>query len=433
MSADRTFHQGLQHAAAGRTTEAAACWAETLAADPAHVQARFNRLLALTRLERLDEAEAEARAGEAHHPGNPQFPAQRGRILARLGRLDEAAACLRRALTMTDDRSLWWILGLVERDRGDWAAAEAALLHVEDEVEARFELAQLALRDGRWGQGWAWWESRLLRPQAGEGRWTIPEWSGGDPAGLDLLVYGEQGAGDTLQMLRYVPDLAARGATVRLAVHDSLLRLLAGFPGIAQLLPLSRPVCPATRRVSIMSLPHRLPADDPRPDSVPYLRVRPTTLPGPGLKVGVVWAGAAAFADAGRRHVGRRLLAPLLAVPGIRLYSLQLDEKPDDPAIVDLAPRIHDWADTAGLLAGLDLLVSVDTGTAHLAGALGLPLWLLLHRDCDWRWGHGPATQWYPQARLYRQRDPGDWQDVIGRVAADLSLRAASAGSGWGP
>ncbi len=427
VGSDETFREGLVHAAAGRLDQAAACWAETLATEPSHAQARFNRLLALTRLERLDEAADEALAGEHHHPDNPDFPGRRGQILARLGRLDEAVTSLHRSLTLADQPALWWVLGLIERDRCRWEAASEALGHVDSETEARFELAQLALRQGRWRQGWALWESRLRRPQAHEDRWTIPEWTGGDLPDLDLLVYGEQGVGDTLQMLRYVPELTARGATVRLAVHDSLLRLLTGFPGVAQVLPLSHPDCPATHRVSIMSLPHRLPADDPWPERVPYLHTRPALLAEAGLKVGVVWAGSAAFANAAQRHIGRSMLEPLRQIPGARLYSLQLDQSPDDPAIIDLAPRIADWADTAALVAGLDLLISVDTGTAHLAGALGRPLWLLLHQGCDWRWGLGDTTPWYPQARLYRQHAAGDWNGVMGRVAADLRALAGVA------
>lgn len=420
MTAEEFFVEGLRLATQGRLTEAAERWAAALAVEPGHAQARFNRVLALSRLNRLDEAAAEATEGARLHPAEPSFPAHHGQILARLGRLDQAAAALRRALSLGEDPALWWALGLVERDRCAWDQARQALSHVQDQVEARFELAQLLLRDGVWSRGWELWESRLARPQAHENRWQIPEWTGGDLAGVDLLVYGEQGAGDTIQMLRFVPELAARGATVRLAVHDALVGLLAGLPGVTQVLPLSAPACPASRRVSIMSLPHRLPAADCRPGSVPYLAARPALLPGTGLKVGVVWAGSASFANAGQRHVGRQLLEPLTAIPGLSLYSLQIDQAPGDPSITDLAPCIKNWTDTAGLIAALDLVVSVDTGTAHLAGAMGKPVWLLLHKGADWRWGHGTRTDWYPSARLYRQATSGDWRPVLRAISEDL-------------
>ncbi|CAA7622855.1 hypothetical protein MTBLM5_50132 [Magnetospirillum sp. LM-5] len=420
MNAEDFFIEGLRLAAGGKLAEAAERWAATLAAAPAHAQARFNRVLALGRLGRLEEAAAEAAEGCRHHPTEPSFPAQLGQILARLGRLDRAADALRQALGLGDDPALWWALGLVERDRCAWSQARQALSHVEDRVEARFELAQLLLRDGEWQKGWELWESRLARPQAAEDRWHIPEWTGGGLNGLDLLVYGEQGVGDTIQMLRFVPELAQRGAIVRLAVHDGLMGLLAGLPGVTQLLPLSAPACPATHRVSIMSLPHRLPAADCRPGSVPYLAARPAVLTGGGLKVGLVWAGSASFANAAQRHVGRQLLEPLAAIPGTSLYSLQLDQAPNDPAITDLAPGIKDWTDTAGLIAALDVVISVDTGTAHLAGAMGKPVWLLLHKGADWRWGHGTRTDWYPSARLYRQDTNGDWGPVLARVGLDL-------------
>jgi tetratricopeptide (TPR) repeat protein len=420
MNAEDFFIAGLRLATQGRLAEAAEQWAATLAAEPGHAQARFNRVLALGRLNRLDEAAAEAAEGARLHPAEPCFLAQFGQNLARLGRLDEAAAALRQALDRGDDPALWWALGLVERDRCAWDSARQALTHVEDQVEARFELAQLLLRDGEWRRGWELWESRLARPQAHEERWSIPEWTGGALDGIDLLVYGEQGAGDTIQMLRFVPELAARGATVRLAVHDALVGLLAGLPGVAQVLPLSAPTCPATRRVSIMSLPHRLSAADCRPGLVPYLTARPAALAGSGLKVGLVWAGSASFANAAQRHVGRPLLEALTAIPGLCLYSLQLDQAPNDPAVTDLAPCIKDWADTAGLIAALDLVVSVDTGTAHLAGAMGRPVWLLLHKGADWRWGHGSRTDWYPSARLYRQATSGEWGPVLQEVTEDL-------------
>ena len=422
------FRQGLVLASQNRLAEAAQAWRESLVRQPDHAQARGNLILALTRLGRTDEAVAAAQVGLTTNPDDPDFPGRLGQLLAGLGRLDEAAAVLRRSIALGGGKREWWVLGLVERDRCQWQAAREALSHVADDVEARFELAQLLLRHGEWATGWEMWEARLNRPQAHEDRWTIPEWTGGSLTGVDLLVYGEQGAGDTIQMLRFVPELARRGATVRLAVHDALLPLVVEFPGVTQALPLSDPRCPATHRVSIMSLPHRLPADDPWPGSVPYLAAPSRPLGGDGLKVGVVWAGSASFANAGLRHVGRRLLDAMKGVPGISLYSLQLDEPPQDPAVVDLAPLIADWGDTARILMGLDLLVTVDTGTAHLAGAMGRPVWILLHKGADWRWGTGRTTPWYPQACLFRQQTAGDWGPVLAQLASELANWAASQG-----
>jgi hypothetical protein len=249
-------------------------------------------------------------------------------------------------------------------------------------------------------------------------------------AGRRILLFWEQGLGDTLQFLRYVKLVAAKGGEVVLWVQPPVAPLLADWLGVTVVAGTEADLPQFDVQCSLLSLP-RLFATRPDciPGAVPYLKP-PTVWPRRtgALQVGLAWSGRAAHRNDANRSVALAALAPVLAVPGCDFHVLQTEIRAADadsaaqwPQLIDRHAELHDFADTAALVAGLDLVISVDTAVAHLAGALGVPLWLLLPAVPDWRWLLGrDDSPWYPTARLFRQRRAGAWEPVVARVAAAL-------------
>ncbi len=257
-------------------------------------------------------------------------------------------------------------------------------------------------------------------------RWV---WDGGDFAGRHVLVRCYHGLGDTIQFARFLPALRKRAASVTLEVQSELLRLFETMPGIDRLLRFrpEAPGAPAERDVEIMELAHalRLGPDAAKP---PYLAARPALCRGDTFNVGLCWQ-AGDWDPA--RSIPRLALQAACNVPGVRLWSLHPRSLHDATEAASLSQAIPPGADvkaTASVIAGLDLVVTVDTMIAHLAGALGKRTWLLLRRECDWRWmERRPDLPWYPSMRLYRQDVDGNWQAPLERVASDLRLRRSEA------
>jgi len=293
---------------------------------------------------------------------------------------------------------------------------------------ARFNRAYSNLLKGDLAAAWPDYESRFAMQGAAAPRHTVrPRWTGDDPAGRTLLLHAEQGFGDTLFCARYAPLLAARGARVLLEVPASLVRLLTPLPGVAGVFPLDTPdLPPFDAQIPMMSLPGAFATTlETIPAGIPYLRApaRPAPLP-PGRNIGLAWTGN----PDNPRHAARtpppEALVPLLDVPGCRFWSVL-----PEPIPAALQPHLHgpptpltDFTDTAALLAELDLVIAVDTATAHLAGAMGVPVWLLLPFAPDFRWMlDRNDTPWYPGMRLFRQPASGDWDSLITAVVAALN------------
>ena len=253
-----------------------------------------------------------------------------------------------------------------------------------------------------------------------------------------LPVHAEQGLGDTLQFCRYVTLTAQLGLDVILQVQEPLVRLLGSLPGPTMVLPLGAALPAFDPHCPMMSLPLALGTTlETIPAAIPYLRPdqakaaswRSHLCETPGFCVGVVWAGnprthnIAATATDRRRSIAPTLLEPLSAVPGVRLISLQKDGPPPPASLslTEVMAEMADFADTAALVDALDLVISVDTSVAHLAGALGKPVWLMDRFDPCWRWMlNRRDSPWYPTMRLYRQPAPNDWQLVVAEIARDL-------------
>lgn len=283
------------------------------------------------------------------------------------------------------------------------------------------------MRRGDFAAAWAI-SDRALRERAGAPTWELPRhqqsiWDGSSLAGRRVLVRCYHGLGDTIQFARFLPLLRAQAAEVTLWAQPALLPLLRGAPGVDRLLPLydGAPDVAYDVDVEIMELAHVFRAT-PRtiPARVPYLRAPRAPLErGDGVHVGVVWCMGEWDP---RRALPCELLAPLARVPGVTLHALQRGPALADwPAAFGPVSGHDDVLAAAGVMRALDLVLTIDSMPAHLAGALGVPVWTLLHADCDWRWmASGRRSPWYPTMRLFRQPTPGAWEPVIDAVGVAL-------------
>lgn len=273
-------------------------------------------------------------------------------------------------------------------------------------------------------------------------------WRGEDITGRTILLYAEQGLGDTLQFVRYVPMVAARGCHVLLEVQPALVRLLHTIPGVTQIVARGDTLPPFDVHCPLLSLPRAFSTRlETIPAAIPYLHADPAATAGwlakllnkGGLRVGLVWSGSPHNDDAGAHKLDRRRsiplaeFAPLSDLPGVVLVSLQQHDpehtgtRPLVLPLIDPMADVVDFADTAALTVNLDLVIAVDTSVAHLAGGLGKPVWMLSRYDGCWRWLHGrDDSPWYPNMRIYRQTRPRDWSAVIARIHHDLGALAHS-------
>lgn len=324
-------------------------------------------------------------------------------------------------------------LGGCYYDQGNFELAEAefrrAIKIDTTNILAHLNLGQLLLLTGRSEEGWKEFEWRWFDPDFMGRGFSQPRWKGQKASTAHLLVHAEQGLGDAIQFLRYLPKVRSLVARLTLEVPPSLVGLCKNFPGVDQVVARGGALPEFDLECPLMSLAMLFPGDVP---PAPYL-ARPKNafvLPGPNnyLKVGLVWAGNPAHANDRNRSIPLAIVAPLTDLKRATIYSFQLGkaaEMVDDlgPKAVDLAPRLIDWQDTAAALLELDLLITVDTAIAHLAGALNVPTWLMLPFVPDWRWGlSGVTTHWYPSLRIYRQDKPMNWVGVMLQLVQDLMV-----------
>jgi tetratricopeptide (TPR) repeat protein len=394
-----------------------------LAIAHAHVGALVNRGNTLLRLNRPVEAMASYDKALASLPGHPQILTNRGHALRRLDRPVEALADFRAALA---------------------AAPEFA--------EAHFESAMTQLSLGDFDAGWKeyeWrWKTGAFARHAAQPK--VPLWLGDAPiSGKTILLHAEQGFGDTIQFVRYAPLLAGRGAKVICEVQPELQALV------------SQPENAALRDIRFMAAGAPRPAFDLHcpmlslplafgtqpgtvPAAVPYLAASPERqaywrdrLPPGRLRAGFVWSGQSSHKNDSNRSIALPRLSALFENPEVRCFSLQRELRDADakalrdlPNLVHLGGEFGDFADTAAVISLLDVVVSVDTAVAHLAGALGKPVMILLPHAADFRWMRGrDDTPWYPSAKLFRQPAFGDWDSVMARVADEL--RHLSSHGAW--
>jgi Flp pilus assembly protein TadD len=431
---------------AGLTAEAVAASRRALALNPDYPEALSNLGVALYDGKNYEEAAACQRRAMALAPDFALAHSNYGNALHALKRFDEAIAAYRRALELAPlSADIWSNLGIslhhAGRDKEAVVALRRAVALAPNHANARSGLGIMLLMHGDFAAGWDEYEWRLQSTEVKGPRFPQRPWEGESLLGRHIYVKAEQGFGDAIQFARYLPRLEARAGAVSVRVHESLLTLMReSFPGIAIYGDHGEPR-PADCECALLSLARifRTRAET-IPAAVPYLRPpeaiaarwrqRLATLP--GLKTGVVWAGRPGHTNDFRRSLDLAALAPLAAVPGVAFASLQVGPAAaalaaDPPlAIADFAPELGDFAETAGAVAALDLVIAVDTAVAHLAGALGKPVWVLLPWVADWRWLIGREdSPWYPTMRLFRQKQDESWPAVVARVAAELTAVAA--------
>lgn len=326
----------------------------------------------------------------------------------------------------------------------DQGNVEAALIYVNQALTiapqhaiGRYNRALMLLIQGEFGEGFPEYEWRLKTTEFPPCPFTQPKWDGSNLNGKTLLLHAEQGLGDTIQFIRYAAIATQKGGRVILTCHTPLMRLLSTIPGIEQITPMGKPLPHFHVYVPLLSLPGILGTTiNTVPATVPYLTIPetnfqlpPAQVAVPRLNVGIVWSGGNLYKHNQARSVSLQTFEPLLNLPDVAFYSLQKGIPQLEIAdlgwqnrLIDLDAQLHDMADTAAAIAQLDLVITVDTSVAHLAGALGKPVWVLLAHVPDWRWMHDRTdSPWYPTLRLFRQRQAGDWQDVIQTVMAALT------------
>ncbi len=424
-----------------------ACFQKALAIDPGFVAAYVNLGNVFQAQDRLNEAIECFERAIALQPNLAEAHSNLGNALATLDRQADALACYRKAIDVDPDYwgSYYNMASSLKRwGRLNEAAAcyrKAIALKPDDPV-AHSDLGMTLLTLGDMAAGWQEYEWRWKTPLMIKAArvFACPQWRGEAAQGRALLIHAEQGFGDTLQFCRYAPLAAARGLRVILEVPGPLARLLRSLPGVDQVIEqgqtlpdfdlhcpmLSMPLAFGTTVATIPHAPSYLQAD---PAQVATWQARLAAMGQQGPRVGLVWAGNPRSHSPELSAVDRRRsltpaqLAPLLAVPGLHFVNLQKDDSatPPDFLLTDFMPEMRDFADTAALIAALDLVISVDTAVAHLAAALGKPVWMLDRFDHCWRWLPGRRdSPWYPTLLVTRQHRPGDWDPVLAEVAANL-------------
>jgi tetratricopeptide (TPR) repeat protein len=454
--------------AQGQVEDAVAAYRKVLAFRADDVDALINLGSALGRGGHYDEAELVLRRAMSLAPARPEAALNLGGILRTNGRLGEARE-LQEAILRRDDRywAAWSNLAAILHDLAQPDAAEAAwqrsLALNPNQPDASYGRALSLLLAGNFVEGWDQLEHRWQATQhRGRARHMhLPLWGGEDLTGRTILLHAEEGLGDTIQFVRYAPLVARRGAQVVLETYAPLAALFSGIEGVAHCVVRGEPTqaCDAFTRThaahSDSSIDpgdtafghHALRADMqcplqslPRafrtrletiPAEIPYLRPTSESLTQwtsrlsqtTARRVGLVWAGNPNHGKDRQRSIALDQLAALWRVPGIAWFSLQAGPRAADlstmpPGVVtDLSQDLVDFNETAAALCNLDLLITVDTSVAHLAGALGRPVWLLLPFAPDWRWLLGRSdSPWYPTMRLFRQHVPGDWATPVSEL-----------------
>ena len=427
-----------------RAGEALAMFERAMTVEPRFLIGRASLGNALAQLGRYEEAVTQYDAVLAAHPAHAETHLNRANALASLGRVTDALAAYARALEVRPNylrAQLGRGVALQALNRHQDALAEfAAVLKADkDNADARHNEAMSLLTLGDYRRGFERYEARWLRSGMGKRRsFGKPLWLGEYLlARKTVLIHAEQGLGDTIQFVRYVPLLARSGAKIVLEAQPALTGLLSRVEGVSAVaargdaLPAFDVHCPAG------SLPHALHTElSSIPAEVPYLAASPARvatwrerierLPGP--RIAMLWSGSAAHPNDRNRSIALTRLAPLFAGQG-SFISLQRDLRPGEaetlarfPNVTDVAGEIDDFDDTAAVVSLCDLVIAVDTSVAHLAGAMGKPVWVLLPFQPDWRWLlDREDSSWYPTARLFRQPAPGDWEGVVSRVQAELA------------
>ncbi|MGN1289593.1 MAG: tetratricopeptide repeat protein [Bradyrhizobium sp.] len=425
---------------------------EAVRLNPADGEAHGNLGVLLLKGRQYPQALAAYTAALTLRPDNAAAQLGLARALAMLELSDFADDVFRDLIASAPDYidaivDFGWLLSDTNRHDAGITLLRDALERYPMRAELRAVLAVCLFGVGSWSAAWAEYEGRLSDPRVSKHLVSTdrPRWQGEDFAGRTILLQSEQGFGDTLQFVRYASMVKARGGHVVLRTPQVLLSLMQTVAGIDDVvsdvtmapafdvhLPLLS--LPLIFDTQVDTVPAATPYVTPDPDLVTQWRERLGGKPGHGMSIGLVWQGNPGHLNDQRRSIRLDLLRPLLDCPGARFVSLQIGRGREqladfDDRILDAGAHIDaaSFADAAAIIGNLDLVISIDSAIAHLAGAMGKPVWILLANGSDWRWLRDRGdTPWYPQARLFRQTRPGDWVEVIRRLNAELRSLAGA-------
>jgi Flp pilus assembly protein TadD len=450
---------GLALATQGRLDEAVTCYRQSLSLRPDNALVYNNLGNVLRDLERWDEALACYQQALNLKPDYAEAHNNEGIAYARQGKFDEAAVRFRQALWFRPDYAKAHSnLGNALRNLGqldDALACYRQAVHLDPHyADAYRNRALVRLLQGDFEQGWQDYEWRWQCPDLPRPSFPRPRWDGGPLNGRTILLHAEQGLGDTLQFVRYAPLVKRLGGRVVVQCQPSLLSLLASCPGIDHLSAQGSALPDFDVHTPLLSLPGTFGTTLATiPAQVPYLRADTRLVErwrrelvslssagreakGAGIfRIGIAWQGSPRHPGDRQRSIPLRNFAALLHVPGIQWFSLQVGPGCEQLAgtgdrfpVIDLGRRFDpdSFQDAAAVVTALDLVISVDSAMAHLAGALGIPVWVLLPYAPDWRWLlERQDSPWYPTMRLFRQKEEGQWGPVFERVTADVAGQVA--------
>jgi len=418
------------------------------------VEQAFDQALRQHQAGRLHEAEKLYRLVLAKRPDHVDAMQNLGIIAQQVGRNDVAVDLIRRAIVLRPNYAeAYSNLGNALKDNGQFdeaiAACRQAIALKPDLPGAHHNLALSLLARGDFQPGWEEYEWRWKCEDfpSPPRNFPQPQWDGRPLEDRTLLLHAEQGFGDAIQFIRYVPLVAGRGGKIIIECYAELQRLFRTIAGRCQIVVRDQPLPAFDLHCPLLSLPRAFGTNLANiPHVVPYLSPDPALVdawsrtlgPGDGqLRVGLAWAGTPGFKADRTRSLNLQQLAPFATVAeakptarGVKFYSLQkhpAGEQAKNPPLglelVDLGPKLNDFADTAAVMSLLDLIITTDTSVPHLAGALARPVWVMLERVPAWRWLlDRDDSPWYPSMRLFRQPRIGDWDSVITRVVESLSL-----------
>ena len=438
------FTAGTERQRRGDADGALKLYLQAIELHPSFADAYNNIGVILRGNDKLPAAAACFRRALTLRPESAAVLSNLGNVLWQMLRFEAAADAFRRSLALEPARpETLHNLGLLLHSMGDYAGAvdcfDKALRSRRDNVDVWWDRALTLLAMGDFERGWPEYEKRWRLKSHPPRRLAFPRWEGQENRDVSLLVHFEQGLGDSIQFCRYLPLAAARVGRLVFECQPELARLMAGIPGVAEVIPGGRPLPACDYHAPLMSLPGIFGTTlDTIPAREPYLRAPDDAIPPPfgrpdgtRLAIGIVWAGRANHLNDRNRSATLERFLALADLPGVALYSLQKGLHAADiqtlgaQALVrDLGSQLTDFATTAALLPGLDLIVSVDTAVVHLAGALGVPAFVALPFTPDWRWLNGrDDCPWYPTLRLFRQPKPGDWESVFERIRTAIQAR----------
>jgi tetratricopeptide (TPR) repeat protein len=443
------FQQARQLHGQGRLAEAIELYNRLIAVAPNSALVHLSLGVALRATGRSEAAVACHRRSIALDPRNSVAYSNLGNALKDLGRFEEAVAAHDQSLSLDPDNAeTFYNKGVALKAAGHLRQAlatfEEATRCKSEHYEAQWDRALLLLHLGDLAAGWPAYEYRWKLPHHKQPGFSQPRWQGESLAGKTLLLYPEQGFGDTIQMLRFLPSVAATDGQLVVQIQAELLRLArTSFPEL-QFIARGEPLPPFDLQCPLMSLPAVFQLKlEQLPGEIPYLRPpaeasekfhQPLARAGNAIKVGIIWSGSVTFVSNHLRAVPLKRFLSLLEVPGVEFFSLQMGPTRQQLAdsgvaglITDLTPLIEDFADTAAAINQLDLVIMTDSSVAHLTGALGQPIWDLLPHVADWRWLEDrPDSPWYPSMRLFRQQAYNQWDEVFEQLQSELIALAGN-------